>query len=311
MPLGGVVSNNPIPGVGKSDIDNSSKGASVIGNAISGNSKEVRQIGADLMHSHNTPTEIDFNSFRATKGFNSRIRFLVMHYTAADFKGSVSALTGGNVSAHYLVPDPTDKSYIDAGYKDMRVFGLVAEKDRAWHAGVSSWSNRGNINDTSIGIEIVNQASDDGHGHITFPTFNSEQVLAVKELSLDIIRRNPDITPSNVVGHSDISLGRKSDPGASFPWEELHNAGVGAWYDQETKNKYELQFSREMPEVHEVVSRLGKYGYSVTNASSEKGLNDLVRAFQLHFRQADYSGVIDAETAAIIYALVDRYCARQ
>lgn len=64
---------------------------------------------------------VDYNSYRAIKGFNHRVRFLVMHYTALDFKASITALTGPSVSAHYLIPDPSEKTYIDAGFKDMRV----------------------------------------------------------------------------------------------------------------------------------------------------------------------------------------------
>lgn len=48
--------------------------------------------------------KIDYNSYRSVKGFNRRIRFIVMHYTAADFFSSIKLLAGdGGVSAHYLV----------------------------------------------------------------------------------------------------------------------------------------------------------------------------------------------------------------
>lgn len=74
---------------------------------------------------------IDYNSYRSVKGFNRRVRFLVMHYTSIDFKASIAALTGASVSAHYLVPDPSEKTYIAAGFKDMRIFNLVDENERA------------------------------------------------------------------------------------------------------------------------------------------------------------------------------------
>ncbi|WP_208431946.1 N-acetylmuramoyl-L-alanine amidase, partial [Bartonella bovis] len=105
--------------------------------------------------------QIDYNSYRSVKSFNRRVRFLVMHYTSINFKDSIIALTGSAVSAHYLVPDPSEKTYVEAGFKDMRIFNLVDENERAWHAGVSSWAGRSNLNDTSIGIEIVNLAT--GH----------------------------------------------------------------------------------------------------------------------------------------------------
>lgn len=251
---------------------------------------------------------IDYNSYRAVKPFNSRVRFLVMHYTAANFAQSVELLAGqGQVSAHYLVPDPTDDTYIQAGFKDVRIFNLVDEKDRAWHAGVSSWSGRENLNDTSIGIEIVNLATDE-NGVITFPPFKDKQIEAVKQLALNIIQRYPDMEPTNIIGHSDIAPGRKSDPGAAFPWGELYKAGVGAWFDEETKAKHVKQFETEgLPSKTDVIAKLKKYGYDTHRADTDQGYKALVRAFQLHFRQKNYDGVVDVETAAILYALVEKY----
>ncbi|GKW43195.1 N-acetylmuramoyl-L-alanine amidase [Pectobacterium parvum] len=276
------------------------------GNIVTSQLDHVRQTVDDDELSVQ-PLKIEYNAYRSVKSFNSRIRFIVMHYTALNFKDSVNALTGNSVSAHYLVPDPTEQSYIDAGFNNMRVFNLVDEKERAWHAGNSSWANRTNINDTSIGIEIVNLASDDGHGNITYPAFNAVQVNTVKALALNIIQRYPDITPVNIVGHSDIAPGRKNDPGAAFPWEELYASGIGAWFDQRTKEKYESQFQQALPAEREIILKLKEYGYDVTDADSDKGRQGLIRAFQLHFRQSDYSGIIDIETAAILYALVEKY----
>ncbi|WP_019220204.1 N-acetylmuramoyl-L-alanine amidase [Bartonella florencae] len=307
---------------------------------------------------------IDYNSYRSIKSFNRRVRFLVMHYTSIDFKKSVMALTGEKVSAHYLVPDPSEQTYIEAGFKDMRIFNLVDENERAWHAGVSSWAGRTNINDTSIGIEIVNLAN--GHSDsseqtyveatlkdvrvlnpankdkselqldvglstegrdvsgtalqleqvnlitynnhdFTFPPYNPTQIDAVKELALNILQRYPDITPTDVVGHSDIAIGRKSDPGASFPWKELYLAGIGAWYDEQRKDYYQNLFCKSLPSKTDVLAKLKCYGYDVSGAGSEIGYKDLIRAFQLHFRQENYDGILDLETVAIIYALVDKY----
>ena len=252
--------------------------------------------------------QIDYHSYRSVKGFNRRVRFLVMHYTAVDFATSVQLLSGeGTVSAHYLVPDPTEQTYIDAGFKDMRIFSLVDENERAWHAGSSDWAGRSNLNDTAIGIEIVNLASGDV-GDITFPPFNVTQIDAVKELAFNIIQRYPDISPVNIVGHSDITPGRKSDPGAAFPWKALYDAGIGAWYDENTKERYLQQFeSQGVPDKVDIVPRLKTYGYSIASAETDDGYKGLVRAFQLHFRQKNYDGVIDAETAAILYALLEKY----
>lgn len=252
--------------------------------------------------------KIDYNSYRSVVSFNRRVRFLVMHYTAENFEKSVLSLTGRSTSVHYLVPDPSEKTYINAGFKDMRIFNLVDESERAWHAGVSQWSGRTNLNDTSIGIEIVNLATDNG-GVFTFPSYNPTQVDAVKELALNILQRYPDISPVNVVGHSDIAPGRKSDPGAAFPWKELYEAGVGAWYEEKTKLAYESKLinSKMLPDELDAKAKLKKYGYDTSGAGTAQGFKNLIRAFQLHFRPKKYDGVLDNETWAILSSLVDKY----
>lgn len=252
--------------------------------------------------------QIDYNAYRAVKGYGRRVRFLILHYTAENFVTSAKLLAGdGKVSAHYLVPDPTEQTYIDAGYKDMRIFNLVDEYDRAWHAGVSFWAGRTNINDSSIGVEIVNLASEKD-GKLVFPPFNPTQIDAVKELAHNVMQRYPDISPVHVLGHSDVAPGRKKDPGAAFPWKLLFDEGIGAWYDDATKVAYLSQFEQSgLPERSDLLAHFATYGYGVAAAATDAGFHDLVQAFQLHFRQEKYDGVMDLETAAILYALVEKY----
>ncbi|MBD2810402.1 N-acetylmuramoyl-L-alanine amidase [Xenorhabdus sp. Vera] len=250
--------------------------------------------------------KIDYNLYRSLKSFNRRSRFLVMHYTALNFEKSIKALTGNFVSAHYLVPNPDDLTYQAAGFNEVHIFSLVDELERAWHAGASSWAGRAGLNDTSIGIEIVNEASDDG-GILTFPPYNPDQIDAVKELTINILQRYPDITPTHIVGHSDIAWQRKSDPGPSFPWKELYDAGIGAWYDEEIKQKYIEQFDHCLPDRIEILEKLKRYGYDVSGAKEDKNFQLLIRAFQIHFRPSFYDGIADIETIAILYALIEKY----
>ncbi|AGP45235.1 N-acetylmuramoyl-L-alanine amidase [Serratia plymuthica] len=250
---------------------------------------------------------IDYNSYRSVAGFGHRVRFLVLHYTAQNFADSVQSLTGKSVSAHYLVPDPEDQTYQAAGFSGVRIFNLVDEDERAWHAGVSKWGSRNNLNDTAIGIEIVNLASGEGED-ITFPPFNPQQIAAVTQLAQNILQRYPDITPINVVAHSDIAPGRKSDPGPQFPWRQLHQAGVGAWYDDAVKQRHQREYHCQgIPAQRELLALFAKYGYDTSAATDAEGYRQLVRAFQLHFRPQQYGGVMDVETAAILRALVDKY----
>jgi N-acetylmuramoyl-L-alanine amidase len=246
---------------------------------------------------------IDFNTYRSS-AFNRRVRFLVMHYTATNFDESVRLLMD-SVSAHYLVPDPSDPTYA-ARFSGLRVFQMVEESDRAWHAGVSSWAGRNNLNDTAIGIEIVNPATNDGDTY-AFPPYHPEQIAAVKQLAQSILQRYPDISPTHVLGHSDIAVGRKSDPGAAFPWKALHDAGVGAWFDEATREQWEATFTRGMPTRSDVVAQFARYGYNTSGAETEEGFKQLVRAFQLHFRASKFDGVLDIETASILYALNAKY----
>lgn len=252
-----------------------------------------------------TVPNIDYTRYRSTT-YNKRVRFLVLHYTAVDFKTSVELLTSKS-SIHYLVPRLDDPTYKEAGFTTLKVFNLVDENDRAWHAGVSTWAGRSNLNDTSIGIEIVNLASEK-NGVFTFPAYEDDQVDALIKLTTNILERYPDISPRNVVAHSDIAPGRKSDPGPAFPWQRLAEAGIGAWYDDTIREHFVGEFqSQGLPAQADLAAAFKKYGYGIANAPTDAEFKDVTRAFQMHFRPSNYTGEMDVETAAILYALNEKY----
>jgi N-acetylmuramoyl-L-alanine amidase len=141
---------------------------------------------------------------------------LVLHYTG--MKTGPEALDRlrdpeAKVSAHYMVEE------------DGRIFRLVAEERRAWHAGVSFWKGERNINGVSIGVEIVNPGHEFG-----YRPFPDAQIAAVIALVGDI-RTRWQIPDDRIVGHADVAPGRKDDPGELFPWKRIAEAGHGLWVE--------------------------------------------------------------------------------
>ncbi len=243
-----------------------------------------------------------------SKNYSQRIKFLVMHYTAGNYQHSVGALVDGKyVSSHYLVPESYDKSYLE---DDLKVLRLVDENKRAWHAGGSYWQDRIDINDQSIGIEIVNVPKCEKTPVYAcfFPDYDPKQIELLIELSRDILKRNPDISPTKIIGHSDISPLRKKDPGPRFPWYQLYQAGIGAWYEQETVQSYIEMFDIQAPNMGVIQQAFSRYGYGLdeTGELDEKTLA-VIHAFQTHFIPWHITDQADVQTIATLFALLDKY----
>lgn len=201
------------------------------------------------------------------------VDILLLHYTGMQSGAAAIARLrdpAAKVSAHYVVEE------------DGRVFHLVPEERRAWHAGRSSWRGADNINQRSIGIEIVNPGHEFG-----YRAFPAVQMAAVRDLSLGIIARHA-IPAARVIGHSDVAPIRKEDPGELFDWQGLAAAGVGIWPVSQPVQWADDAF----------VMALQRYGYDVTERSAA------IRAFCRHFRQQRLADRPDAELAAILNGLL-------
>ncbi|MCC5992768.1 MAG: N-acetylmuramoyl-L-alanine amidase [Rhodobacteraceae bacterium] len=111
------------------------------------------------------------------------------------------------VSAHYLI--------CPAG----RLWQLVDEAQRAWHAGAGAWQGMQDINSRSIGVELAND------GETPFP---DPQIRVLERLLAQIMARW-QITPADVIGHSDMAPMRKDDPGPRFDWRRLALQGLAVW----------------------------------------------------------------------------------
>ena len=231
-----------------------------------------------------------------------RIKVLVIHYTADNFDVSLATLTDKEVSSHYLIPEQPPR------YQHKpRIWQLVPEEDLAWHAGVSYWRGSTRINDTSIGIELENRGWQKTAGVKSFTPFHPEQIAALIPLARDIITRY-HIAPQNVVAHADIAPQRKDDPGPLFPWQEMAQRGVGAWPDAGIVQARLAGRDPQQPvDQAQLLALLKQYGYTVTDDMTQAQQRRVIAAFQMHFRQSDYRGNADAQTQAIVQALLQQF----
>ncbi|MEE4218510.1 MAG: N-acetylmuramoyl-L-alanine amidase [Xanthomonadales bacterium] len=258
--------------------------------------------------------------------YDSRVNIVVIHHTSEDFQGSLDILTqpsGYSVSSHYLVPEPLDPSYTD---EELRVYALVPEDQRAWHAGHSYWKEQTKLNNVSVGIEIVNETychraenmakesmADWPSETICFyPDYPESQIALVIDLLKDILSRHGEVKPTHIIGHSDIAPQRKIDPGPRFPWERLYKLGIGAWYDDATVIRYWERFNGQMPTVLQMQEALHVYGYRIERTGElDEQTRNVLRAFQHHFLPYRVSKEFTVETAAVLYALVEKYYASE
>lgn len=223
---------------------------------------------------------------------DSRAQFLIIHYTAGGFQGSLKWLTEGPVSSHYLVNDnpPT-------------IYGLVDENRRAYHAGVSSWKGNTQLNASSIGIEIVNLGSTrtpEGQMWFDYPEAQIEAVVAlVKKIVME-----HDIKPDRILAHSDIAPQRKTDPGPRFPWKRLADEGLIRWPDANLVALRRPDFESQLPDVEWFQRNLAQHGFVVPlNGELDKETRNVIIAFQMKYRPANFDGTPDAETAALLDVL--------
>ena len=241
-------------------------------------------------------------------GQNFRQKYVILHYTVLNDEKSITTLTQQSVSAHYLVSTLPDKE----------IYQLVDENKRSYHAGVSNWRKDQQLNDTSIGIEIVNlgYTTDSLKNRVFYP-YPEEQFKKVAALTKDIVTRY-NIPATNILAHSDIAPTRKQDPGPLFPWKRLFDEyQIGMWYDETAKqtflsqilttNDIALQYNN--PEfVSKIQQQLVQFGYTLSvNGAWDKTTKQTIEAFQFHFRPSNYNGIMDAETWAILQALIMKY----
>jgi N-acetylmuramoyl-L-alanine amidase len=229
---------------------------------------------------------------------SAEIRFLILHYTGmASTAAALERLCDphAKVSAHYLIEE------------DGRVWALVPEHRRAWHAGVSFWKGERDINGYSIGIEIANGGHDFG-----LPPYPDVQMRALEQLCHRILSRH-SIKPACILGHSDVAPMRKADPGEKFDWARLARAGIGVWVEPEPVNgdgEFNLREGDKGGGVQAWQAELASYGYELpVTGCYDMQTKAVTTAFQRHFRPARTDGEADVSTRvslARLLAIVSR-----
>ncbi|HRZ28423.1 MAG TPA: N-acetylmuramoyl-L-alanine amidase [Spirochaetota bacterium] len=167
---------------------------------------------------------------------------LVIHYTANN--------SLDETVSWFMNPDAQASSHLVIG-RDGRIVQMVAFNKKAWHAGASSWGNLEGINRYSIGIELVNagklrRRSDDKwvnwagrvvpdeevteavHRAESTPAgwheYTDAQIESAERVSILL---NSAYHFTDVLGHEDISPGRKVDPGPLFPLNSFRSRVLG------------------------------------------------------------------------------------
>jgi len=223
-------------------------------------------------------------NFNKKKRLNNSIKFVIIHYTGMQSeRESIKRLCNlkSKVSSHYLIN------------KQGKIYRLVEDNQIAWHAGKSCWGKCKNLNENSIGIELVNK----GH-KLGYTNFKKKQLFNLIKICKNLIKKY-NIKKRNILGHSDVAPLRKIDPGEKFPWEKLANNKIGIWHNYKTKylrkirdvkisKKYKLEF----------IKNLKKIGYCCNN-HKKLNIQKITKAFQRHYRKDLINGIIDKECLII------------
>ncbi len=197
---------------------------------------------------------------------------VVLHYTGMETAEAALArlcTPAHEVSAHYLISEHG------------HIWQMVAEDQRAWHAGAGQWGGICDVNSRSIGVELANRG--------THP-FAAAQMAALEELLAGILWRWA-IAPERVIGHSDMAPGRKSDPGPRFDWRRLALGGLSVWPGRGAAGDF--------------ITDAKRFGYGV-DCGVECGVEATLDAFRLRFRPGA-RGPEDETDRIMMHDLAERY----
>lgn len=231
-----------------------------------------------------------------SKNFNKRktkqIIFIIIHYTA--LKSCNDAIeylcnSKNKVSSHFIIS------------QNGKIFNLVNEKMRAWHAGLSYWNDHTDINSLSIGIEL-DYSFNKSNNKFSIKMINSLCYL------LDKLKKKYKIKSHNILGHSDIAPFRKIDPGPKFPWIKLYKLNLVFDPNKKiTKNNVNLiktwfEKNKMFSTKKKTLFILAYIGYDTIRAQNNHlYYRKLLFVYQSHFLQKNVSGKLDSKTLNFIF----------
>ena len=228
------------------------------------------------------------NYSKKTRSKN-KIKFIIIHYTGMQSEiESFKRLTNleSGVSCHYFI-------------NRKGVTTKIVEANRiAWHAGKSKWKNIKNLNENSIGIELVNKGHEYG-----YQNFTNQQIESLITLCRNL-KKKFKIKKENFLGHSDVAPLRKMDPGEKFPWKKLSKYSLGIWHSKIKKRSLDLPYNKKVEKIF--FKNLHKIGYRYFNITKRRLSDKLViRAFQQRYLPKRVSGKIDQKTYEICHFLAN------
>ena len=231
-------------------------------------------------------------NFNSKKRSKNSIKIVVIHYTGMQSeRESIIRLCNpkSKVSSHFL---------INQGGK---VYRLVQDSRTAWHAGKSCWGKYKNLNNNSIGIELVNK----GH-QFGYTNFRKKQLSSLVKICKSLIKKYK-IKKKNIVGHSDIAPLRKIDPGEKFPWKQLAKENIGIWHDCKPNlvRKYRKIKVFTKQDKTKFVKNLNSIGYCFL-VKKKSFFIKTVKAFQRRYRKELINGLLDKECLIIAQNLAKK-----
>ena len=171
-----------------------------------------------------------------------KIEYIIIHCSAYGLEKNIKIFDENGVSAHYFIE------------RNGNITELVETKNVAFHAGISSWGKiTDSLNENSIGIEL--EAPTLGQKRRDFSKKQIENLC----LLLEKLVNDFDIPMCNIIGHSDIAVNRKPDPGMCFPWKMLYKKGFGVWYDL-----------RKLDKEDDETVLLKRIGYNTSNIEASR-----------------------------------------